>query len=97
MRRKGRRPRNRGAADISGVECRRRLAGLTHRQREIAVLAGYGGRNKDIAIRLNIAERTVKAYLTVTYHKLGFSHQPGLSHRALLVRFVGKYLIPGRR
>jgi len=45
--------------------------GLT--EREIQVLTGVarGERNKEIAARLNIAERTVKAYLDSIYNKLG--------------------------
>ncbi len=45
--------------------------GLT--EREIQVLKGVanGERNKEIAARLNIAERTVKAYLDSIYNKLG--------------------------
>jgi len=46
-------------------------AGLT--ERELEVLRGVAGgeRSKEIALRLGITERTVKAHLASIYHKLG--------------------------
>lgn len=49
------------------------LAGLTERQRDVAILVGQGASNKVIARQLNITERTVKAHLTTIFEKLGFA------------------------
>jgi DNA-binding NarL/FixJ family response regulator len=46
---------------------------LTPREREISVLVSEGSCNKEIASQLNISERTVKAHLTVVFHKLQIS------------------------
>ena len=50
-----------------------RLNLLTPREREIAYLIGAGASNKQIASRLRVGEGTVKAHLTATFRKLGFS------------------------
>jgi DNA-binding NarL/FixJ family response regulator len=50
-----------------------RLAGLTRREREIALLVAEGGANKEIAERVGVTERTVKAHLTTIFRKLGVS------------------------
>ena len=47
------------------------LARLTAREREIAHRVARGESNKEIARGLDIAERTVKAHLTVVFEKLG--------------------------
>ena len=47
------------------------LARLTAREREIARRITRGESNKEIARGLKIAERTVKAHLTVVFEKLG--------------------------
>ncbi|MBK4733832.1 LuxR C-terminal-related transcriptional regulator [Noviherbaspirillum pedocola] len=47
-----------------------RLQELTRREREIADLVGNGESNKEIARRLDITERTVKAHLTEIFRKL---------------------------
>lgn len=47
------------------------LADLTRREQEIAALIGNGESNKQIARRLAITERTVKAHLTEIFRKLG--------------------------
>ena len=44
---------------------------LTAREIEVLTAVARGERNKEIAARLNIAERTVKAYLDSIYNKLG--------------------------
>ena len=44
---------------------------LTEREREVLVGAARGERSKEIAARLGISERTVKAYLSSIYNKLG--------------------------
>jgi two-component system nitrate/nitrite response regulator NarL len=46
---------------------------LTPRERQISLLVSEGSCNKEIASRLNISERTVKAHLTVVFHKLQIS------------------------
>ena len=49
------------------------LDSLTHREYEIAVKVGNGESNKQIAVALEITERTVKAHLTKIFNKLGVS------------------------
>jgi len=49
------------------------LEGLTARQRLVADLLTSGACNKEIASRLNIAERTVKAHLTEAFRNFGVS------------------------
>jgi two-component system, NarL family, response regulator YdfI len=44
---------------------------LTERELEVLILAAQGERNKEIAIKLAITERTVKAHLTHIYNKMG--------------------------
>lgn len=46
------------------------LTNLTKREHEIATLVGNGDSNKQIARRLDITERTVKAHLTEVFRKL---------------------------
>ena len=46
---------------------------ITPREREIAHLLSAGASNKEIAKRLNVTERTVKAHLTAVFRKLGVS------------------------
>jgi two-component system nitrate/nitrite response regulator NarL len=46
---------------------------LTARERQIALSVGEGAANKEIARRLNISERTVKAHLTSIFQKLQIS------------------------
>lgn len=47
------------------------LAQLTSREREVAVEVAKGLSNKEVAKRLNITERTVKAHLAATFERLG--------------------------
>jgi len=46
---------------------------LTPRERQIALLISEGACNKEIASRLNVSERTVKAHLSATFQKLQIS------------------------
>jgi two-component system nitrate/nitrite response regulator NarL len=60
-----------------------RLENLTARQRAVADLISRGACNKEIAERLNITERTVKAHLTEAFRAVGVSDRLQL---ALLVK-----------
>jgi NarL family two-component system response regulator YdfI len=44
---------------------------LSEREREVLALLAQGAPNKEIAVRLHIAERTVKAHVTGIFNKLG--------------------------
>jgi NarL family two-component system response regulator YdfI len=44
---------------------------LTEREREVLDAVARGERSKEIAVRMGITERTVKAHLTNIYNKLG--------------------------
>ncbi|MFZ6031602.1 MAG: response regulator [Chloroflexota bacterium] len=44
---------------------------LTEREREVLAAVAQGERSKEIAVKLNITERTVKAHLASIYNKLG--------------------------
>lgn len=46
---------------------------LTRREQEVATLVSSGASNKQIARKLNISDRTVKAHLTTTFQKLGIT------------------------
>ncbi len=50
-----------------------RLDRITPRERQIVHLLSAGASNKEIAKRLNVTERTVKAHLTAVFKKLGIS------------------------
>jgi len=56
------------------------LSPLTHREREVAFLAGQGLRTRDIAERLRISPRTVDVHLTRIYSKLEVRSRAGLAH-----------------
>jgi DNA-binding NarL/FixJ family response regulator len=55
------------------------LMNLTQRESEIATLIGSGESNKQIAQRLSITERTVKAHLTEIFRKLEVADRLKLS------------------
>ncbi|UCC64465.1 MAG: response regulator transcription factor [Anaerolineae bacterium] len=46
---------------------------LSARESEVLALLGQGAANKEIALRLHISERTVKAHVTSIFNKLGVS------------------------
>ena len=50
-----------------------RSTGLTEREMEVLKLTSDGLRNKEIASRLSISQRTVKFHLTAVFQKLGVS------------------------
>lgn len=52
---------------------------LTAREQETALLVAEGKSNKEIAIALNITERTVKAHLTSIYTKTGLTDRLSLA------------------
>ncbi|QLQ24379.1 MAG: helix-turn-helix transcriptional regulator [Dechloromonas sp.] len=56
-------------------------ASLSAREAEVARLVGEGAANREIAARLDITERTVKAHLTAIFEKLGVRDRLQLSLR----------------
>ncbi|NJD25117.1 MAG: helix-turn-helix transcriptional regulator [Betaproteobacteria bacterium] len=56
-------------------------ASLSAREAEVARLVAAGAANKEIAARLKITERTVKAHLTAIFEKLGVRDRLQLSLR----------------
>jgi DNA-binding NarL/FixJ family response regulator len=73
-------PPNRQDSDLAA-----RLARLTEQQYRVLALIGEGLLNKQIADRLAIQERTVKAHVTAIFEKLGVRNrtQAGLLLRSL--------------
>ena len=69
------------------------LANLTRRECEIATLVGNGESNKQIARRLDITERTVKAHLTEVFRKLEVADRLKL---ALMVKGSITHLVSSR-
>lgn len=59
-----------------------RFGVVTRRERQVIDLVGLGASNKQIADRLNITERTVKAHLTSIFRKLGVADR---LHLAILI------------
>jgi DNA-binding NarL/FixJ family response regulator len=72
-------------ADPSDVDLASRLARLTEQQYRVLALLGEGLLNKQIADRLMIQERTVKAHVTAIFEKLGVRNrtQAGVMLRSL--------------
>ena len=62
------------------------LAGLTERERDVALAVGRGLSNADIAAELNMSTATVKAHVSSVLAKL---HAPNRTHLALLVHDAG--------
>src|SRR5438309_1808724 len=60
-----------------------RLRRWTQRERQISGLIAIGASNKEIADRLSITERTVKAHLTNIFQKLQLSSRVHLAIHAL--------------
>jgi DNA-binding NarL/FixJ family response regulator len=57
----------------------RRIARLTEREREIVSLIGEGLRNDQVAVRLGVAEKTVRNQLSSLFDKLGVNDRLGLA------------------
>lgn len=55
--------------------------GLTHREREVAILAANGASNSDISRDCSISERTVKAHLSAVFEKLNLTDRLQLALR----------------
>jgi len=62
------RPRTRTVTQANGS-----FTSLTPRERDISHLIANGASNKEMALHLNITERTVKAHLTAIFRKVGVS------------------------
>lgn len=56
---------------------------LTPRESDVAELAATGARNREIAEKLNISERTVEVHLTSAFRKLGVRSRGGLAQRLM--------------
>jgi DNA-binding NarL/FixJ family response regulator len=71
--------------DPSDIDLASRLARLTEQQYRVLALLGEGLLNKQIADRLTIQERTVKAHVTAIFEKLGVRNrtQAGVMLRSL--------------
>lgn len=65
-------PKLLGIVDSLGTN---RISDLTERELEVLKLASDGMRNKDIASRLSVSERTVKFHLTTVFQKLRVSNR----------------------
>jgi len=83
------RARIHGDTRASGDVVDGRLADLTLREREIAELIGNGESNKQIARRLFITERTVKAHVSGIFRKLGIADRLSLALRVSARRETG--------
>lgn len=57
---------------------------LTPREREVAVLAAQGLSNEEIARRLGISVKTVKAHLSLVFQKLGVKRRSELAYLRFL-------------
>ncbi len=73
-------------ATVRGEEARRRLAGLTAREREVLALLGEGLSNADAGAGLHMSEATVKTYVSRVLTKLDCDNRV---QAALLARDAG--------
>jgi len=62
---------------------------LTDREREVLEAVAQGERSKEIAARLHITERTVKAHLTSIYNKLGVDSRAAAVAEAIQRGWLG--------
>jgi DNA-binding NarL/FixJ family response regulator len=72
-------------ADPAAINLARRLSRLTEQQSRVLALLAEGLLNKQIADRLSIQERTVKAHVTAIFEKLGVRNrtQAGVALKSL--------------
>lgn len=68
-----------GMAASSSLINNNQLEKLSVREKEVALAVAGGASNKEIAGRLNISERTVKAHLTAAFERLGVRDRLQLS------------------
>jgi DNA-binding CsgD family transcriptional regulator len=69
---------------IDAVDPQARSDGLTHREREVALLVADGLRSREVAERLDIAPQTVKSHLKTIFDKLGVRNRVELAKRLSL-------------
>lgn len=62
------------------------LQALSRREREVAEAVANGASNKDVASRLGITERTVKAHLSTIFDKLGVKDRLQLAVKIIGLR-----------
>lgn len=58
---------------------RQAVASLSPKELEVAQLVSHGATNKMIASKMGITERTVKAHLTTTFHKMNLADRLSLA------------------
>ncbi len=63
---------------------------LTDRELEVLAAVARGERNKEIAYRLGITERTVKAHLTSIYNKFGVDSRAAAVSEAMKLGILGE-------
>ena len=77
----------RGPASV-GLVAAIESAGLTAREREVLQLLSSGLRNKEMAARLSVSERTINFHLTNIYQKLQVSGRTEALSKALEQRLI---------
>jgi DNA-binding NarL/FixJ family response regulator len=60
-----------------------KLQPLSEREQRILTLVAEGASNKDIAVDLNLSERTVKNYLSIIFQKLQVNNRTEAAIRAM--------------
>ena len=60
-----------------------RIEELTDQERKILTFVADGASNKDIALELNLSERTIKNYLSVIFQKLQVNNRTEAASRAM--------------
>ncbi len=69
---------------VDTLDPQARADGLTHREREVALLVADGLRSREVAERLDIAPQTVKSHLKTIFDKLGVRNRVELAKRLSL-------------
>jgi len=83
----GQRPRAASPSPRRAVQ--QAFAGLTEREREVAILVAQGKSNREIAATLVLTERTTKAHVGNILSKLGFSSRTQIVAWAIENRLLG--------